>query len=132
MKGEFQYRDLTEIIIQKAFEVMNELGAGFLEKIYENALVKLLRDDGLAVEQQTGINVHFRGQTVGHYQADLLVESKVLVELKAVKNLLPEHQAQTINYLKATGTPVGLLLNFGNPKLQIKRMNWVEENPALS
>ena len=125
MKDDFQYRELTEIIIQNAFEVMNELGAGFLEKIYENALVRLLRDKGLNVEQQTGIDVQFRGQTVGQYQADLLVDGKVLVELKAVKNLLPEHQAQTINYLKATGTPVGLLINFGNPKLQIKRMTWV-------
>jgi GxxExxY protein len=111
---------------------MNELGAGFLEKVYENALTKLLRDGGLAVQQQTCIDVHFRGQTIGQYQADLLVERKVLVELKAVKNLLPEHQAQTINYLKATGKPVGLLINFGNPKLHIKRMNWAEKNPALS
>lgn len=119
----FLFENLTETIIGCSFEVMNELGAGFLEKVYENALKLLLAEKGLAVDQQVPLQVNFRGQPVGDYVADLLVENAVLLELTAVKRLLPEHQAQAINYLKATRIPVGLLINFGNPKLEIKRMN---------
>ena len=104
-----------------AFEVSNELGSGFLESVYEAALKLALTDSGIAVETQKPVEVVFRGQTVGRFYADLLVDEKVIVELKAVQAIAPEHQAQIINYLNATGVQVGLLINFGNPKLEFKR-----------
>ena len=113
---------LTHSIIGCAFEVINELGSGFLESVYEKALMIALSDAGLAVQSQKPIETRFRGKPVGNFYADLLVEEKVLVELKAVKALTAEHQAQIINYLKATGLEVGLLINFGNPKLEFKRL----------
>ena len=115
------YRELTRSILGCAFEVINELGHGFLEAVYENALMVALEDRDLSAESQKAIGVRFRGRPVGIYYADLIVENKVLVELKAVSNLAPEHSAQVINYLNATGIEVGLLINFGNPKLQYKR-----------
>jgi GxxExxY protein len=113
---------ITEIVIGCAFRVHNTLGAGFLEKVYENALVHELRKSGLGVAQQAEINVYYDGIAVGHFAADLLVESIVLVELKATKALDENHLAQCINYLRATGLRICLLLNFGSPKLQIKRV----------
>ena len=112
---------LTRAIIGCAFQVSNELGAGFLESVYEKAMLVALKDEGIAAVSQKPIEVTFRGQTVGTFLADLLVEDKVIVELKAAKAIAPEHQAQTINYLNATGIEVGLLINFGNPKLEYKR-----------
>ncbi len=112
---------LTRAIIGCAFQVSNELGAGFLESVYEKAMLVALKDGGIAAVSQKPIEVTFRGQTVGTFLADLLVEDKVIVELKAAKAIAPEHQAQTINYLNATGIEVGLLINFGNPKLEYKR-----------
>ena len=112
---------LTRAIIGCAFEVSNELGAGFLESVYEKAMMVALKDEGIAAVSQKPIEVTFRGQSVGTFFADLLVDEKVLVELKAAKVIAPEHQAQIINYLKATGVEVGLLINFGNPKLEYKR-----------
>ncbi len=119
--SDLQYGDITEQIIGCAFEVINELGAGFLESVYERAMDIALREKGLGTQCQQPIRVHFRGQTVGEFFADLLVEGCVIMELKAVKAIAPEHQAQVINYLKATGINVGLLINFGNPKLEFKR-----------
>ena len=101
--------------------MINELGAGFLESVYERALLLALRQKGLSVVSQHPIRVEFRGQSVGDFYADLFVEGKVIVELKAVKAIVPEHQAQVINYLKATGIEVGLLINFGSAKLQYRR-----------
>ena len=115
------HRELTRQIIGCAFEVINDLGSGFLESVYEKAMMVALSDKGLSVEAQKPIAVHFRGKPVGNFSADLLVEKRVIVELKAVKTLLPEHQAQVINYLNATGINVGLLINFGNPRLEFKR-----------
>lgn len=115
------HQELTRQIIGCAFEVINDLGSGFLESVYEKAMLVALADKGLSVESQKPIAVHFRGRPVGNFLADLLVEKKVIVELKAVKALLPEHQAQVINYLNATGINVGLLINFGNPRLEFKR-----------
>ncbi len=120
-QADFQFGGITEKIIGCAFEVINELGAGFLESVYEKAMAIALRDRGLLVQCQFPIHVHFRQLIVGEFFADLFVEEKVIVELKAVKAIAPEHQAQTINYLKATGIEVGLLINFGNPKLEYKR-----------
>jgi GxxExxY protein len=119
--GIISYGTLTKTIIGCSFDVINELGAGFLESVYEKAMIIALIDAGLAVESQKSIHVQFRSKIVGEFYADILVEEKILVELKTVKTLLPEHQAQTINYLKATGITVGLLINFGNPKLDYKR-----------
>ena len=98
----------------------NALGYGFLEKVYENALLLELRRRGLQVEQQTPIKVYYAGQVVGEYFADLLVEGKVIVELKAAEAISPAHEAQLLNYLKATGISVGLLLNFG-PRPEFRR-----------
>ena len=113
----------TEKIIEACFEVHNELGTGFLEKIYENALLIALREKGLMATQQAPLKVLFRGQVVGEYFADLIIENSVLIELKALKGLASEHQAQTINYLKATGISTGLLINFGKPGLEIRRLH---------
>ena len=114
------YADLTEQILQAFYTVYNTLGYGFLEKVYENALALELRRLGLNVKQQAPIRVYYRGQVVGEYFADLVVEGKVILELKAVESIAPAHEAQLVNYLRATGIPVGLLLNFG-PKPQFRR-----------
>ena len=112
---------ITREVIGCAFEVINELGAGFIESVYERALLVALRQKGLAAVAQHPIRVMFRGVCVGEFVADIFVEEKVIVELKAVKAVAPEHQAQVINYLNATGIEVGLLINFGKPKLEYKR-----------
>lgn len=114
--------DLTYRIRAGIFAVANTLGSGFLEKVYENALAIELRSAGLAVSTQVPIRVFYKRQIVGDYQADMLIENHVLLELKAVSALRPEHEAQLLNYLRATRKPLGLLVNFGQPKVQIKRM----------
>ena len=113
---------VTERVIGCAFVVSNTLGVGFLEKVYENALVHELRKQGLKVEQQRPIEVWYDGVIVGNYQADLLVEETVITELKAVTALNTVHFAQCMNYLKATRLTLGLLINFGNPKVEVKRV----------
>lgn len=115
-----KHADITEQIIKAFYTVYNTLGYGFLEKVYENALAIELRRMGLTVVQQASIQVYYAGELVGEYFADLLVEGKVIVEIKALRALVAEHEAQLLNYLKATPYEVGLLLNFG-PKPQIKR-----------
>lgn len=112
--------ELTEQVIGTFFEVYNELGYGFVESVYENALAIALRAAGLTVKQQVAIDVAFRGQSVGEFRADLLVEDRLILELKAVTAILPIHETQLVNYLKATRMPVGLVLNFG-PKASFKR-----------
>jgi GxxExxY protein len=102
--------------------VSNALGIGFLEKVYENALAHELRKAALRVKQQEPIKVHYDGTIVGDYAADLLVEDGVIVELKVAKGVEPVHEAQLLNNLRATGARVGLILNFGTPRLGIKRM----------
>jgi GxxExxY protein len=116
-----KYEEITEKIIGCAFDVINELGSGFLESVYEKALSIVLAEKGFLVKRQHPITVMFREQSVDDFFADLLVEEKVIIELKAVKAILPEHQAQIINYLKATGVEVGLLINLGNQKLEYRR-----------
>ena len=113
---------LSRLVIGDSFTVLNTLGAGFLEKVYENALAYQLRKRGLNIAQQRGISVVYDGTIVGEYTADLLVEETLLIELKAVKDLEEPHVAQCINYLKGSGLKLCLLLNFGNPRLQIKRI----------
>lgn len=116
-----QCHELTERIIGCAYRVSNTLGCGFLEKVYENALLYELNGLGLIVEQQKSIEVNYMAVVVGHYIADLVVEGRVIVEIKAVSGLDEIHAAQTLNYLKATGLPVALLLNFGKPKVDVRR-----------
>jgi GxxExxY protein len=113
---------LTGQILECAFRVSNELGCGFLEKVYENALVMELREHDLPVLQQPRIEVLYRDRVVGDYVADLIVSSKVIVEVKALRALETSHEAQALNYLKATHLEIALVLNFGRPRLQYRRM----------
>ena len=115
-----KHQDLTSKIIQCAYKVHNTLGFGFLEIIYQNALLIELLKAGLQAEKEKKIQVYYEAQLVGDYMADIIVENKVILELKSVKDLHPAHEAQVINYLKATGIEVGLLINFGQT-VEIKR-----------
>lgn len=114
--------ELTYQINGAIFEVNCTLGAGFLEKVYETALVVELRKRGIKADSQVPIRVSYKGIVVGEYFADILVEDKVIIELKAVEELSKIHEAQLLNYLKATEVKVGLLVNFKHPKATIKRM----------
>ncbi len=116
------HSELTEKIIGCAYDVYTQLGTGFLEKVYENALLIKLRKAGIAVVQQAPVSVRFEGEIVGEYYADLLVEEKVIVELKAVSEIAKVHETQLVNYLKATGLKVGLLINFGEKIKIIRRV----------
>ena len=113
---------VVETVVGAAYEVSNQLGAGFLEKVYERALVRELSLRGVAVERQVVFPVSYKGQVVGEYVADLLVEKQVLVELKCVERFANEHIAQCINYLKASRQRVALLINFQRPKVEWKRI----------
>ena len=130
-QNQLPHSDISEIIIGCCFEIMKELGAGFLEKIYKNALFIAMKQKGLTVLAEQSFEVVFRNHRIGTYVADLVVENAIVVELKCCASLLPEHQAQVINYLKASGTPVGLLVNFGHQKLEYKRLHhpdkWAEK-----
>lgn len=114
-------KSLTESIIGAAYEVHNILGAGFLEKVYQNALVKELRLRGHQAEPEMKIPVYYKEELVGDYFADILVEGRIILELKALSGLTKEHEAQLLNYLKATGHKLDLLLNFGASRVQVKR-----------
>ena len=114
-------QDLTQKILEGAFSVHNTLGCGFLEKVYSNALLFELRNMNLCCEHEVPFKVRYREIVVGDYCADLIVEKRVLVELKACASLDSAHEAQVLNYLKASSIQVGLLLNFGKPKLQYRR-----------
>lgn len=117
---EILHHEITEAIIKCAYEVHNYLGSGFLERVYENALCKELEFQGIAAQAQVMIKVEYKGTIVGDYVADIVVENKVLIELKAVERVIDIYELQLKNYLKATGIEVGLLLNFGK-SLEIKR-----------
>ena len=116
----YLHQNLTEKIIRAYYNVYNELGYGFLEKVYENAFMIELKSLGLNCEKQKPISVSFKGYNVGEYFADIIVENKVIIELKAAEGLVEEHEAQLLNYLRATEIEVGLLFNFGK-KPQFKR-----------
>lgn len=120
MNTDYKHAATTEKIIGGAYTVYNALGYGFLEKVYENALAVELRGIGLGVEQQERINVCYQGHVVGEYVADLLVDGEVIVEVKAVATPDKAHEVQLVNYLKATGVEIGLLINFGR-EINIKR-----------
>ena len=121
-KHRWETNKITEAVIGAAYKVGNTLGSGFLEKVYENALAIEVRKSGLQAVQQHPINVKYENAIVGEFVADFLVQDEILVELKAVKALDEIHLAQCLNYLKATGLHVCLLINFGNPKVEIKRI----------
>ncbi|MDD2890670.1 MAG: GxxExxY protein [bacterium] len=114
--------EISEKIIGGAFNVHNTLGCGFLEKVYENALALELKKAGFKIAQQSPIKVYYEKEIVGDYIADILVEDEIIIEIKAVKFIDEIHEAQIINYLKATKLKLGLILNFCRPKLEIKRL----------
>ena len=114
--------ELSYAIRGCVYEVFRELGCGFLEKVYENALLVELKERGLNAESQIPVKVFYKNKIVGEYIIDILVEKKVIVELKTVEKVDNVHEAQLLNYLKASGIQVGLLINFKHPKVEIKRM----------
>jgi len=118
---EYKHKELTEKIIGCFYRVYNTLGSGFLEKIYENALALEFSEVGLSFIKQAPVRVFYKNKIMGDYFADFIVDGKVIVEVKALKNFCGSEEAQLINYLKATGIEVGLLLNFGK-EAGIKRM----------
>jgi GxxExxY protein len=120
MENNYLYSEITDKIIREAYHVYNTLGYGFLEKVYENSMMKKLEDCGLKAEQQKPIKVIFENKIVGEYFADIIVENKIIIELKAIESLNPIHEIQLLNYLKATNIEVGLLINFGK-KIEIRR-----------
>lgn len=120
--GLLMHQELTGEIIGAAFEVWKLLGYGFLEKVYENSLVVEFGLRNLPVQQQFDLDVRYKGQVVGQYKADLFAAGKVIVELKSEKEYDSKHEAQLLNYLKATGMKVGLLFNFGEKKCEFKRL----------
>jgi len=115
-----KHSNITEKIIKAAYKVHNVLGFGFLEKVYQNALIIELGKTGLNVLSERPITVYYENEVVGEYIADIIVEGKVILELKAVKELIAIHEVQLVNYLKATGVEIGLLINFGH-SVQVKR-----------
>lgn len=121
-KNELLHAKLTQSILGCCFEVINELGSGFLEKVYKNALAIAMKQKGLNVSVEKSFEIIFRDHNVGKYIADIIVENLIVVELKCCKVLLSEHQGQVINYLKASGLPIGLLVNFGSQELEYKRL----------
>ncbi|WP_319231243.1 GxxExxY protein [Draconibacterium orientale] len=127
MQTDYKYADLTEAIIMCFYKVYNELGYGFLEKVYQNALLIELQNEELKVESQKPIKVSYQGDVVGEYYADIIVEDVVILELKATETVTEAHEFQLINYLKATKIEVGLLLNFGK-KPEIRRKIFTNKN----
>lgn len=122
-KNNLPYSELTGSILSCSFEVMKELGPGFQERIYKNALLITLKQKGLRVETEQPFKVVYRGVVIGRYSADLVVEKTVIVELKCCESLVREHQAQLFNYLKVSQLPIGLLINFRHRKLEYKRLH---------
>ncbi len=126
-----KHKELTDPILNTFYDVYNELGYGFVEKVYQNAMYFALQDIGLKVEAQQRIKVYFRGREVGDFFADLVVNDLVILELKATASLIELHEVQLVNYLKATPIEVGLLLNFGKEPV-FERKIWFNERKKLS
>ena len=116
-----EHKEITESIIGCAYSVYNNMGFGFLESVYEKSLLIELRNAGLQIESQKPITVRYKNEVVGEFVADIVVGNKVIVELKSVRRITTAHEIQLVNYLVATGEPVGLLLNFGERKVEVKR-----------
>jgi len=128
--ADFIHSDITKRIIKSFYSVYNKLGFGFLEKVYENAMMIELMSDGLYCEKQKPIKVYYKEKIVGDYYVDILVENKIIIELKASEGIVEEHELQLINYLKATDLEIGLLLNFGK-HAQFKRKIFSNTNKKL-
>jgi GxxExxY protein len=120
--AEASLKTISQRVIGCAYEVGNVLGCGFLEAVYESSLVVELKKQGIEVERQRLFDVHYKGEKVGRYVADLIIARRLIVEIKALSHLTSQHQAQLLNYLKATGMTVGLLLNFGKSRVEVKRL----------
>ena len=118
----YLHSDLSERILNAFYKVYNKLGYGFLEKVYENAIMIELRKSGLNCRQQQGVVVYYDNEEVGYYNADIIVENKIIVELKSAEAISPEHVAQLVNYLRATDIEVGLVLNFGKEPQSARRV----------
>ncbi len=116
-----QYQELTEKIIGCAYTVYNKLGFGFLESVYEKAMMIELKKTGLKFESQKPIDVYYDNELVGEFKADIFVDNTIIVELKSVRNIVKEFEVQLVNYLTATNKPIGLLINFGETKVEVKR-----------
>ena len=116
-----EYKEVTETIIGCAYRVYNKMGFGFLESVYEKCLLIELHKAGLNAESQKPITVYYVDEIVGQFVADIIVNDAIILELKSVRKIIKAHEVQLVNYLVATGKPVGLLLNFGDSKVEIKR-----------
>jgi GxxExxY protein len=116
-----KYEDVTEQIIGCAYRIYNQMGFGFLESVYERCMMIELAKAGLCANTQKPITVHYDGEIVGEFVADLVVEEQIIVELKSVRRIIQAHEIQLVNYLVATQTDVGLILNFGERKVEVKR-----------
>ncbi len=116
-----EYKDLTETIIGCAYRVYNRMGFGFLEGVYERCMLIELRKAGLSAESQKAITVYYENEIVGEFVPDIIVDDTIILELKSVRRIIKAHEVQVVNYLVATGKPVGLILNFGEMKVEIKR-----------
>ena len=116
-----EYKDVTETLIGCAYRVYNKMGFGFLESVYEKCLLIELRKAGLDVESQKPVTVYYENEIVGEFVADIIVNDTIILELKSVRRIIKAHEVQLVNYLVATGKPVGLILNFGERKVEIKR-----------
>jgi GxxExxY protein len=116
-----EYRELTEKIIGCAYRVYNKMGFGFLESVYEKCMLVELKEAGLNANSQKPIKVFYRNEIVGDFMADVIVNDTIILELKSVRRVIRAHEVQLVNYLVATGKPLGLLLNFGERKVEVKR-----------
>ncbi len=116
-----EYQELTEKIIGCAFDVYNTMGYGYLESVYEKSLLIELRNVGFVVESQVPLPVEYKGSVVGNFIADIIVNDEIILELKSITNIAKIHEVQLVNYLVATGKPLGLLINFGSKKVEVKR-----------
>ena len=116
-----EYKELTEKIIGCAYRVYNKMGFGYLGSVYEKCMLIELRKAGFDIESQKPIRVQYEGEVVGHFIADMLVNDTVILELKSVRKLVEAHEVQLVNYLVATGKPVGLLINIGETRVAVKR-----------
>jgi len=119
--SEYKHSELTDLIIGVFYDVYNELRFGFLESVYRNSLRVALIQKGLAVDPEVAVSVFFRGQNVGDFRADLVVNGTILLELKTAERIIPAHEAQVLNYLRSTALEIGLILNFG-PRPQVRRL----------
>ncbi|MEJ2283149.1 MAG: GxxExxY protein [Desulfobacterales bacterium] len=122
IRGKILYKELSYKIIGLAMQVHRELGPGFLEKVYENSMMVLFRNENIPAINQAPINVYFESEIVGHYVADILVDERIILELKCIETIANVHRAQVLNYLKATGKQLAIILNFAKKKLEYERL----------